>query len=135
MLSIKYVPIPNIYHIWEDVKKFIESALEYSDGDYTLDHVKVFLTNGSWLLLIAVEDEQIKGAAAINFINMPNDRIGFIVAMGGRLISNEDTYEQLVSIMKAHGATKMQCTARESTARLWSRYGFKEKYAIVEAKI
>jgi hypothetical protein len=49
--------------------------------------------------------------------------------------SYQDTYAQLCEVLKGFGATKIQGAARESIARLWSRYGFKERYIIVEAKI
>ena len=94
------------------------------------------LANGQWLLVVAVDDTNtIHGAAAVNFNNMPNDRVAFVVAIGGKLISNQDTYAQFTALLKAQGATKIQGAARESIARLWTRYGFKERYRIVEAKI
>ena len=100
------------------------------------EQAKALLAQGSWLLLVAVDEEQVvHGAASVNFINMPNDRIAFVTAIGGKLISNQDTYAQLCEVLKGFGATKIQGAARESIARLWSRYGFKERYIIVEAKI
>jgi hypothetical protein len=88
------------------------------------------------MLVVAVDEENtIHGAAAVNFISMPNDRVAFVVAIGGKLISSQDTYTQFTALLKAHGATKIQGAARESIARLWTRYGFKERYRIVEAKI
>ena len=52
-----------------------------------------------------------------------------------KLISNKDTFRQFKDLLKANGATKIQGAARESIARLWSRYGFEERYRIVETKI
>jgi hypothetical protein len=85
---------------------------------------------------VAVDEQGvIHGAATISFINYPSDRVGFITFIGGRLISNKDTFAQLVAILKSQGATKIQGAAREAIARLWSRYGFKERYRIVETSI
>jgi hypothetical protein len=66
---------------------------------------------------------------------MPNDRVAFVIAIGGKLISNQDTYKQFSGLLKSYGATKIQGAAREAIARLWTRYGFKERYRIVEARI
>ena len=66
---------------------------------------------------------------------MPNDRIGFVTAIGGKNIFNKDTYKQLVAILKQFGATKIQGGVRESIARLWRRVGFKERYILVENDI
>jgi len=136
ILTVKTVPVTSFHQTWPLVEEFLEEALKWGEDDYTKDQAKALLAQGSWLLLVAVDEEnKIHGASTVNFINMPNDRIAFITAIGGKLISNKCTYTQLCEILKGFGATKIQGAARESIARLWSRYGFKERYIIVEAKI
>jgi hypothetical protein len=129
--------MPNYFHqTWPLVEKFITDALQWGADDYTLEQAKALLSRGDWLLLVATDEEnKIHGASAINFFNMPNDRIAFVIAIGGKLISNQDTYKQFSTLLKSYGATKIQGAARESIARLWTRYGFKERYRIVEAKL
>ena len=135
-MIVKHVSVNYCAQVWPSVEKYIIDALQYGGDDYKLDQIKAFVCSGQWLLLIAVDEQgAIHGAATITFLNMPNDRIVFITFIGGRLISNRDTYAQMVNIFKQLGATKIQGAARESIARLWSRYGFKERYRIVEAKI
>ena len=135
-LTIKPVFTAAFHQAWPLVEDFLAEALKWGEDDYTAEQAKVMLANGQWTLIVAVDEENtIHGAAAINFINMPNDRVAFVVAIGGKLISNQDTYTQFTALLKAHGATKIQGAARESIARLWTRYGFKERYRIVEAKI
>jgi len=135
-LTIKPVFTASFHQAWPLVEDFLAEALKWGEDDYTAEQAKVMLANGQWTLIVAVDEENtIHGAAAINFINMPNDRVAFVVAIGGKLISNQDTYTQFTALLKAHGATKIQGAARESIARLWTRYGFKERYRIVEAKI
>jgi len=135
-LSVQLVPLSLVHTTWPIVEKFLEDALQWGQDDYTIEQVKVYITKGDWMLLVAVdEDGAIHGAAAVNVYNMPNDRIAFVVAIGGRLISNDVTYGQLCSLVKSFGATKIQGVARESVAKLWKRYGFKERYTLVEAKL
>jgi len=135
-LEIKHVPIQYVNQVWPLVKKYIEDAIEYGGDDYTLDQVKVYLASGQWLLVVAADEVgAVKGAATINFSNYPNDRVAFVTFIGGRLISSQDTFKQFKDLLKANGATKIQGAARESIARLWSRYGFEERYRIVETKI
>lgn len=111
------------------------AALEHSKGDYTLESVKVLLATGQWLLVVAVDEEGVKGAATVSFTNRPHDRVAFVTLIGGKLISNDDTFEQLKNLLRSLGATCIEGAARESIARLWSRYGFEEKYRIVGVKI
>ena len=135
-LTVKSAFSAAFHQAWPLVEGFLAEALKWGEDDYTADQAKVYLAKGDWLLVVAVDEENtIHGAAAISFNNMPNDRIAFVIAIGGKLISNQDTYTQFMALLKAHGATKIQGAARESIARLWTRYGFKERYRIVEAKI
>ena len=135
-MQIQHVPIQYVHAAWPKVERFITSALEYSKGEYTPEQAKVFLANGQWALFVAVDDNQeIQGAACVKFNNLPNDRVAFVVAIGGKLISNQDTWGQFTSILKANGATYVEGAAREVIARLWTRYGFEEKYRIVGVRI
>ena len=43
--------------------------------------------------------------------------------------------EQLKKLLGTFGATCIEGAERESIARLWSRYGFEEKYRIVGVRI
>lgn len=135
-LKIQPVPIQYFHHTWPLVEKFIADALKWGEDDYTIEQAKVLLAKGEWLLVVAVDEQNgIHGASAVNIFNMPNDRVAFVVAIGGKLISNQDTFSQFSTLLKSYGATKIQGAARESIARLWTRYGFKERYRIVEAKL
>jgi hypothetical protein len=87
------------------------------------------------MLIVAADDSGIRGAAVVNFINRPNDRVAFIVAMGGKLISSKETFTEFSALLKAFGATYIEGAARESIARLWTRYGLEEKYRIVGVKL
>jgi hypothetical protein len=120
---------------WNLVSGFIEDALQYSD-DYSLDQVKVFLTNGQWQLIVALDNlGKIKGCCTVSFLNYPNDRVAFITTIGGKFISDKEIYKEFTELLKTQGATKVQGAARESIARLWRRLGFTEKYVIVENKL
>lgn len=135
-LVIKPVPVQLVNQTWALVEGFLADALKWGEDDYTAEQAKVFIAKGDWLLVVAVDEENaIHGAAAVNFFNMPNDRVAFVIAIGGKLISNQDTYGQFSELLKTYGATKIQGAARESIARLWTRYGFKERYRIVEARL
>jgi hypothetical protein len=135
-LVIRHVPIQYVNQAWSMVERFISDAQQHCGDDYTVDQVKVYVSSGQWLLVVAADDEgAIHGAATVSFSNYPNDRVAFVTFIGGKLISNKDTFGQFKDLLKANGATKIQGAAREAIARLWSRYGFEERYRIVETKI
>jgi len=135
-MKIQYVALEWVNYTWDKVEGFLADALAHSKGDYTIEQVKVFVTQGRWTLLVAVDDSgSIHGAATVEFFNRPDDRVAFITAIGGKLVSSADTFEQLRTYAKSMGATAIEGAARESIARLWRRYGFEEKYRIVGVKL
>ena len=137
MLTVQPVPVQFINQTWDKVEAFIKSAEEkFGGAEYTTDQIKVYLVTGQWMLLVVVdENQEIQGAVTATFLNYPNDRVAFVTAIGGKLISSPDTYEQMIAIFKANGATKIQGAAKESVARLWKRFGFEEKAILVEIKL
>ena len=141
-MNIQPVDTSYIAQVWPLVKDYLEDALlegndapQWSDC-YNLHHVQGFLSSGLWLLLVATDDEgKVHGAATVSFANYPMSRVAFITLIGGRLISNKDTFEQLKVILKQRGATKVQGYGRESIVRLWKRYGFEPRTTLVEVQI
>ena len=141
-MTLRIAPVdPNhIQQVWPRVVDFIKSAVDKATTEetrnYNEHHVQQYLTSGQWLLLVAVdENNTIHGACTVSFINYPLHRVAFVTAIGGKLISNKDTFEQLTTICKQNGATKIQGYGRESIVKLWSRYGFEPRSTLVEIKL
>ena len=136
-LSIQPVPVQLVNQIWDKVEPFIKNAEEkFGGAEYTAEQIKVYLVMGEWMLLVATdENKEIHGAATVNFINYPGDRVAFVTAIGGKLVSSPETFAQMSNIFKANGATKIQGLAKEAVARLWKRFGFEEKATLVETKL
>ena len=135
-MIIRHIQTEYCAQAWPLVENYIKMALVHDSEDYTLEQIKLFVCTGNWILLVAVDEEgKIHGAATSTFINYPNDRVAFITSIGGKLITNKETFKQMSDILKAGGATKIQGMARLSIARLWKRYGFKERTMLVETKI
>jgi len=135
-MNIHLIPTEYCAQNWHLVEPYIVEAHKWGFGDYSVEQIKMYVTLGQWVLLVAVdENKMIHGAATLYFINYPNDRIAFVTAIGGKLISSKETFEQLSNLVKNLGATKIQGSARPSVARLWKRFGFKERNVTVEVKI
>lgn len=134
-MKLEHVPLEWVNRVWSTVEPFLDDALEWSNGEYTVEHAQALVTTGQWTLLIATEDGKIHGAATLTFFNRPTDRVAFIMAIGGTGISSSDMFEQLKLFAVSQGATALEGAARDSVARLWRRYGFEEKYKIVGVKL
>lgn len=135
-MKVQYVPVEWVPTVWPRVAGFIGAALDHAKGDYTVEQMQTLLATGQQLLIVVVaDDNSLAGAATVQLFNRPSDRVAFITAIGGHLISNADTFAQLKAVLAAQGATCIEGAARESIARLWQRYGFEPKYQIVGVKL
>ena len=90
-MQVQRVDISHVNQVWPMVEQFIADALTHSKDDYTLEQAKTLVAMGHWTLLVAVEEGSIEGAATVSFSNRPNDRVAFITAIGGKLISSPET--------------------------------------------
>lgn len=136
-MKAQYVPPEFAAQTWPRVEKFVESALSFGHGDYTLEQVKLFICMGQWLLIVMVDDDnEVHGAATVTFLNYPNARVGYITTIGGKLIANKKTFDDLCEILKSRGATKIQGMGRPAIVRLWrSKFGAEAMYTLMEYKL
>lgn len=125
---------PNYVHqTWPAVAGFLASALEHSTGEYDVDQLKVLVAQGNQLLIVVADDDGVHGALTVAPVVFPNMHVAYITAVGGRLISDKDLFEQFKSWCRSCGFTHIRGAARESVARLWrQRFGYREIYRTVE---
>ena len=136
-MKVQHVPLEFVNQTWPFVEKHLQPAVnnQVGENDFTLDEIRVYVTSGQWLLVVATEDTEIKGAAIINFFNRPRHRVAFVMYIGGRLVTGPDTFEQLKQLCKSFGATKIEGAVNDAVARLWRRFGFTDKYRISEVTL
>ena len=134
-MKVQTVGVEYIAQIWSSVAPYIDRALQYTD-DYNVDQVKVFLTTGSWILLVAVDDlQQIHGVATVAIYNGVNDRTATITTLGGKNVVNQDIFNQVCRIARGLGATRVQVYTRESAIRLYEKVGLQKKATLMECKL
>ena len=134
-LEIRKVNVENIAQIFPSVKSYIEQGLKRSD-DCTIDQVKLYLMNGSWELLVAVDEKNaINGCYVLSLVNSSNDRTAMIVSAAGKGLAGQEIFNQVCMYVKGLGATRIQALASESAARLYKRVGLTEKAILVEKRL
>jgi hypothetical protein len=87
--------------------------------DYTVDALKVDIIQGRQTLVVAIQDNNIIGAATLQVNNYPNHRVVYITSTGGKGIINDEVFGQIETWAKAQGATKIRAVARPAQARLY----------------
>ena len=68
-MKIQHVDTAYIHQTWPLVEDYIKWALDYQT-DYTLEHVKTFLSNGSWMLIVAADDPEMETFKLLQEKNM-----------------------------------------------------------------
>jgi hypothetical protein len=134
MNTVQIVAPNNVYHVWEDIKEYLNASINVSGGDFTLDQLKLLLVRGEQSLLVSVnESNKINGAMTVEFINNANARTMFITALGGSGIVNNETFSQVETWAKMQGATKASAYAQDSQARLFKiKLGLEKVTNVVE---
>jgi len=137
MSQVKIVAPIYIQQIWESVEPYLSAALKHSGGEYGIEHLKVFLVQGHQVLLIAVDDSNnIHGAATVEWINFPNERVAFVTTIGGVMVTKKEIWYQFENWVRQNGGTMIRGATRESAARLWKKaFGVESRYIMVEKKL
>jgi hypothetical protein len=134
---MKFELVPNEWtaRIWPEVEQYVSMAQEFSSEEYTVEQVKTLVLTGVWNLLVATNEDELCGAVVMAVSNRPNDRVAFIVTMGGKNIVSVDSINQIKEIAVKLGATVLEGAVRESVARLAIKVGFTEKCRMIEVKL
>ena len=120
MNTVQIVAPNNVYHVWEDIKEYLNASINVSTHDCTIEQLKMLLVRGEQTLLVSInENSKINGAMTVEFINYPNNRVMHITALGGYGLVNNETFSQVESWAKMQGATKASAWAQEAQARLY----------------
>ena len=135
MSSIELIPTAYVHQNWLAVEPFIDASSEWANGDFTVDQIRADLGQGRAFLYCAKDGQSVIGAAVIVFQNGRNKRVAFVLSIGGKLVSNQENFDQLAGLLKKAGATHIGGSGRPSISRLWSRFGFKEKSVLFERSI
>lgn len=136
MIQVQIVLPDQIYTVWDEVKPLIEASLDVGFGYTTIDQVKLLLTKGTQTLLLAVDDGQIAGAMVVEFVNYPNERVIFLVELGGKAVVDQSVLDQVENWARQNGATRMCAWADDARARLYKmKSGFTTARHVVEKKL
>jgi hypothetical protein len=130
---MKFELVPNEWtaRIWPEVEQYVKMAHEFAADEYTVEQVKTLVLTGVWNLLVATKENNLCGAVVMAVSNSPNNRVAFIVTMGGKNIVSVDSINQIKEIAVTLGATVLEGAVRESVARLAVKVGFTEKCRLV----
>lgn len=136
MIQVQIVPPDQVYSVWDKVKPLVEASLNVGFGYATIDQVKLLLSKGMQTLLVAVEEGELAGAMVVEFVNYPNERVVFLVELGGKAVVDQSVLDQVEDWARQNGATRMCAWADDARARLYKmKSGFTTARHVVEKKL
>ena len=109
-----------VHQIWPTVARWLEN---------------VFVQQGSHILHVFIEDGEYVGAVTVAFENYPNARVAFVSSIGGRSIADLSALSSFSVWCWAAGCTSIRGAVRPSVARLCNKFGFEQRYIIVEQSL
>ena len=131
-MRVELVPTAFVHQHWALAEPHIAKAIEWANGDFTLDQLHADVGQGRAALYWTKEGAEVLGAAVVSFQNNRNKRVAFVLAIGGNLMADQENFDQFAVLLKQAGATHVGGAGRPAIMRLWSRFGFKEKSILFE---
>ncbi len=123
-LKVQHVDPNYVYHIWDEVIPWIEPVFKKSRlaDYYSIDNLKDYIIKGEQVMLVGFNEErELQGEVTIQWCNYPNARVAYITTFGANIGKELVVYNEFIKWLKAMGATRVECSARPSVARLLKR--------------
>jgi hypothetical protein len=130
-MPIAIVPSTHVDPVWPTVAPFLEKALYTGHDECTIEQLRMMVTDKRLHLLVTEGSDGVTGAATIEFENLPNKRIAFVTAIGGRGLINTANFEDLKHWCRSMGASEIRAHAGDAQARLNARVGFVKRSNVV----
>tara|TARA_R110000868_G_C10378585_1_gene719145 strand:+ start:104 stop:451 length:348 start_codon:yes stop_codon:yes gene_type:complete len=110
----------------------LQKAIDLDPAATTIEQVEYSVRTGKMHLLAWEEPEAgITGAATVEFIDYPRERIAHVNMMGGKSIVREHVFEEAKRWMRLNGATKAQCWARGSLVQMYEKMGLETTHQVM----
>ena len=124
---IHLIPVEHTHAAWHLVEGHLEKSVAQSNGDVSLDEIKIRLLDGVWILFLVTDaTDDTVGCYVVSIYNRINDRVAYIVAIAGAIVK-KDLFVQMIGCLKEQDITAIEGDVRTSVARLLNRLGFINK--------
>jgi hypothetical protein len=134
MTTLIFSGAATIDKIWPLLRAGIESALETSHEECTIDDIYEGIKLGRTIVLYVAEKQSYFGMV-IGMYNFPRYKIARVLLGFGKNICKEKaSWEIVEDWARQNGCKYIEAwVATESRAKLFSRFGFKKTYQIVRS--
>lgn len=122
--------------VWPVAAPLLQKAIDIDPAAITIEQVEYAVRTGRTYLVVWEEPgEGITGAATVEFIDYPRERIGHGNLMGGKGIMRPHVIAEMFKWMKLHGATKAQVWAQGSLVNMYEKFGLEVTHKVMRIKL
>ena len=122
--------------VWPIAAPLLQRAIDLDPDMNKIEMVEYAVRTGRTFLLVWEEPgEGITGAAAIDIIDFPLERVAHGNLMGGKAIVRPHVIEELYKWMRLHGATTAQLWAKGTLVNMYEKLGLQVTHQVMRIKL
>ena len=127
MNTVQIVAPNNVYHVWEDIKEYLNASINVSGGDYTLEQLMLLLSRGEQTLLVSVNEKERKvlvrtdagGEVYLSFDELTNSSKTISESVKAE---EKETSKEVKSKQDAYDATDVKNADNINGNEIWKGY-------------
>jgi hypothetical protein len=125
--------LPKVWHI---AAPLLQKAIDLDPDLNRIEMIEYAIRTGRTCLLVWDEPgEGITGAAAIDIIDYPTERVAHGNLMGGKGIVRDYVIEELYNWMRLNGATVAQLWAKGTIVKMYEKIGLEVTHQVMRKKL
>jgi hypothetical protein len=122
--------------IWPVAAPLLQKAIDLDPDLNKIEMIEYAVRTGRTFLLVWDEPgEGITGAAAVDIIDYPMERVAHGNLMGGKAIVRPHVIEELYKWMRLHGATTAQLWAKGTLVNMYEKLGLEVTHQVMRIKL
>ena len=122
--------------VWPVAAPLLQRAIDLDPDLNKIEMVEYAVRTGRTFLLVWEEPgEGITGAAAVDLIDMPLERVAHGNLMGGKAIVRPHVIDELYKWMRLHGATTAQLWAKGTLVNMYEKLGLEVTHQVMRIKL
>lgn len=122
--------------VWPTVAPMLQRAIDLDPDLITIEQVEYAVRTGRTYLLVWQDPEEgVTGAATVDIIDYPRERVAHVSLMGGKSIVRTHVFNEARNWMRYMGATTAQCWAKGSLVQMYEKMGLTNTHQVMREKL
>ena len=122
--------------VWPTAAPLLQRAIDLDPDLNKIEMIEYAVRTGRTFLLVWDEPgEGITGAAVVDIIDYPTERVAHGNLMGGKAIVRSHVIEELYKWMRLHGATTAQLWAKGTLVNMYEKLGLQVTHQVMRIKL